>query len=59
MAEVVNLRAARKQKTRKDAESNAASNRAKFGRTKTEKARDEKTAKLLSRSVDHAKLEKE
>ena len=59
MAEVVNLRTARKQKARKNAQTVAVDNRAKFGRTKAEKVRDEKAAKLLSRAIDHAKLDKE
>jgi hypothetical protein len=40
MGDVVNLRLARKAKARDAAQGQAASNRAKFGRTKTEKQRD-------------------
>jgi hypothetical protein len=40
MAEIVNLRAARKQKTRAGREAEAARNRALHGRTKAEKQRD-------------------
>ena len=38
MAELVNLNRARKARARTDAEAKAAENRAKFGRTKAEKA---------------------
>ena len=38
---IVNLRQARKRKTREAAESKAADNRAKFGRTKEQQAGDE------------------
>ncbi len=57
MGDVVNLRQARKQKERGDAEQTAQANRAKFGRTKAEKARDEKTAEHLARRVDQSKLD--
>ena len=40
MAEIVNLRAARKRKAREDAERAAEANRALFGRSKSEKQRD-------------------
>jgi len=59
MGEIVNLRTVRKRKARTEAEAEAAANRAKFGRTKSEKARDERAAKLLSQTVDHAKLDEE
>jgi hypothetical protein len=38
MAEIINLRIARKARKRADDETRAAENRVKFGRTKTEKA---------------------
>ena len=40
MAEIVNLRAARKRKAREDAERTAETNRALSGRSKSEKQRD-------------------
>ena len=40
MAEIVNLRVARKRKARADADTAAAGNRAQFGRSKAEKQRD-------------------
>lgn len=57
MAEIVNLRTFRKRKARADATSKADAKRAKFGRTKAEKARDEKKAEHLKRAVDHSKLD--
>lgn len=59
MAEIVNLRTARKRKARDDADAKADANRAKFGRTKAEKTRDEKKAEHLKRIVDHSKLDRE
>ena len=59
MGDVINLKRARKQKARREADAEAASNRAMYGRTKAEKARDEKTAKLLSNRIDQSKLDKE
>jgi hypothetical protein len=41
MAEIVNLRQARKARDRKRAEQQAAENRAKFGRTKAEKTKQQ------------------
>jgi hypothetical protein len=40
MAEVINLRQARKARDRQAAQAQAAANRARFGRTKAEKAAD-------------------
>ena len=57
MGDVVNLRIARKRKGRDEAEAEAATNRAKFGRTKAEKKRDEQKAAELARTVDQAKLD--
>lgn len=59
MGDLVNLRAARKKRARSAAEAQAATNRAKFGRTKAEKSRDGKMARLLARKVDHSRLDKE
>lgn len=51
MAEIVNLRMARKAKARAEQQAEAQANRAKFGRTKAEKTRDrldaERSARLL------------
>jgi len=56
MADVINLRLARKNKKRTDHEQRGAENRAKFGRTKGEKEREHSEAKLEKRRVDQAKL---
>jgi len=53
-AEVVNLRRARKAKARAEAETQAAANRAAFGRTKSEKTlRDAQDALALRRHEGH------
>jgi hypothetical protein len=54
-AEIVNLRRARKAKTRADAETKAAENRALHGRTKAEKARDAFERERAARALDQAK----
>ncbi len=57
MADVVNLRQARKAKARSEASDKAVANRAKFGRTKGEKtlqaAEEDQAAKVL----DHSRLD--
>ncbi|MBN8818322.1 MAG: DUF4169 family protein [Sphingomonas sp.] len=57
MAEIVNLRMARKAKERARAEQQAAENRAKFGRTKAQKAKDRDEAERAARSLDGARRE--
>ena len=52
MAEIVNLRRARKQKAREAAEETAAQNRAKFGRTKAERAAQTLEAVRLAKLVE-------
>lgn len=59
MAEIVNLRLARKAKARKAAEAGAAENRARFGRTGAEKARDRAEAAARERALDGARLDPE
>ncbi|MFA6154856.1 DUF4169 family protein [Mesorhizobium sp.] len=49
MAEIVNLRQARKQKARLEKEREAANNRALHGRTRDEKERDRRTAETSER----------
>lgn len=46
MTEIVNLRQARKRKSREDRERGAAANRARFGRTKTDREHVQKQADL-------------
>ena len=59
MAEIVNLRLARKARQRSQAAQDAAENRARFGRTKGERARDAVEAERLARTVDGARREDE
>jgi hypothetical protein len=56
MAEIVNLRMVRKAKARVRAEQTAAENRAKFGRTKAEKAKQRLDAEREAGKLDGAKL---
>jgi hypothetical protein len=57
MAEILNLNQARKAKARADAKTQAAENRAKFGRTKGDKTLDAARAEKLKRDLDGAKRE--
>jgi hypothetical protein len=57
MAELVNLRAARKAKDRLAARAKADENSAKFGRTKAEKDLEVAKAKKARRDLDGAKKE--
>ena len=57
MAEVINLRQARKAKARADAQQAAASNRAKHGQTKAGRTQVKAEAERLARTIDGAKLE--
>lgn len=59
VAEIINLRTARKAARRKADERQAEANRAKFGRTKGEKARDRIEADRLARTVDGARIDRE
>ncbi|MEM8975750.1 MAG: DUF4169 family protein [Pseudomonadota bacterium] len=54
--DIVNLRTFRKKKQREDKASKAAENRAKFGRSKTEKLRDQAEDKGLRQHVDNHRL---
>jgi len=57
MAEVVNLRMARKRKERAAAEAKAASNRALHGQTKAEKNKQRAEQARLDRTVEGARRE--
>ncbi|MFT3966131.1 MAG: DUF4169 family protein [Sphingobium sp.] len=59
MAEIINLRLARKARKRAKDERAAEANRAKFGRTRAEKDRDRIEAERLARRIDGAKREDE
>ena len=52
MAEIINLRKARKAKARAEKEAEAAGNRATFGRPKEERSKSEAAKKLLDRKLD-------
>ena len=58
MAEVVNLRQARKHKARAEKERNAAENRAQFGRSKHEKAVTRALKAQVEKALDQGKLDK-
>jgi hypothetical protein len=55
MADLVNLNRARKAKARAEKDAQAAANRARFGRTKAEKAADKAVAERLARTLDQAR----
>lgn len=57
MAEIINLRQARKARARNDAEAQAAANRIRFGRTKTQREADRKAISLLDKRLDGARRE--
>jgi len=59
MTEIVNLRRARKDKARRDRESEADANRRRFGRTKAEKSADKDAETRARRSLDGKQLEPE
>ena len=56
MSEIINLRQARKARNRQDKEKQAETNRALFGRTKGQKARDKAEAEKQKRHLDSHKL---
>jgi hypothetical protein len=56
MADIVNLRRARKQKIRAEKDQDAAANRAKYGRTKAEKGKTATDARIEAARLDQAKL---
>lgn len=58
MADIVNLKDHRKRKAREQKEADAAAKRILFGRTKTEKKRDENEKTSNIRKLDGAKREK-
>jgi hypothetical protein len=57
MGDVVNLNKLRKAKARVEAKAQAEANRARFGRTKAERKRDESERAILTRTVEGAKLD--
>lgn len=59
MAEIINLRRARKDKERRNRASEASANRQRFGRTKAEKKRDEDIAERARRAAEGARLDED
>ena len=59
MAEIVNLRRARKDKARQQRESEADANRRRFGRTKAEKVADKDAQERNRREVDGKKIDRD
>jgi len=59
MAEIVNLKRVRKNKARRERESEAAANRQRFGRTGAEKAAERDAEERTRRSLDGKRLEPE
>lgn len=59
MAEIVNLRRARKDKARRGRDSEAEANRRRFGRTRAEKVADQAAEEHARRSLDGKRLEPE
>lgn len=57
MADIINLRMARKAKTRAEADRTAAANRAKFGRTKAEKQVAKQENAALAKRLEGARLD--
>lgn len=59
MAEIINLNKVKKARARADKDRAAEANRAKFGRTKAEKTRDEAETIKRDRTLDGAKMDEE
>jgi len=59
MAEILNLRRVRKDKARRERESEAAANRQRFGRTKAEKVADKDARDRAGKSLDGKLIERE
>lgn len=59
MAEIVNLKRARKDKARRERDSEADANRRRFGRTRAEKAADTDAAARARQTLDGKQIEPE
>ncbi len=57
MAEIVNLRRARKGKARVEKDARAADNRVRFGRTKAEKRQSEAERRRMEQKLDGKKID--
>lgn len=56
MAQIINLRQARKKKTRADKDQKAQENRVRFGRTKAEKRKEAQERDRAAKAVDGGRL---
>ncbi|MBM3646875.1 MAG: DUF4169 family protein [Alphaproteobacteria bacterium] len=59
MAEIVNLRRARKDKARREREVAADANRRQFGRTRTEKTADQDAKRRAERTIEGKRLDRD
>ena len=59
MADIVNLKQARKEKARREHDRDAAANRRRFGRTKAEKLADRQASVEACQTLDGKRLEPE
>ena len=59
MADIVNLRRARKDKARRDREVEADANRRRFGRTKAEKSIDKDAKARAQREIDGKRIDRD
>lgn len=57
MAEIINLRRARKAKARAEREAEAEANRAKFGRQKAERLQSEAETEIVEKKLDAHRIE--
>ena len=57
MAEIVNLKRARKDRQRRERDNEAAANRLRFGRTKAERKIDKDAASRTTRAIDGKRLD--
>ncbi len=57
MAEIVNMRRARKGKARAEKDARAAGNRTRFGRTKAEKRESEAESRRVEKKLDGKKID--
>lgn len=57
MAEIINLKRARKEKARRERDGEAAANRRRFGRTKAEKTAERDAEDRASRRLDEKRLD--
>ena len=59
MADIVNLKRARKDKARREHETEAAANRRRFGRTTAQKATDKDAKARIQRDIDGKRIDRD